>query len=66
MTRPGRYRLRTRLRRHLPRFLLDRGVAAKGREDCGAHRWYNHDGAVARCYHCAPAERPWPAPPGAP
>ena len=48
----GRFRLRTRLRRHLPQRLVDRGVAGKGTTDCGAHEWYNHDGQVARCYHC--------------
>ncbi|MFD0276846.1 hypothetical protein ACFVHB_23475 [Kitasatospora sp. NPDC127111] len=59
MNRTGRYRLRTRLRAHLPWFLVDRGVARKGRRDCGDHEWYNHDGLVARCYHCEPGQRPW-------
>lgn len=58
MTRQGRYRRRTRLRRGLPWFLVDRGIAAKG-TDCGAHEWYNHDGVTARCYHCE-VRRPWP------
>ncbi|MFJ6214495.1 hypothetical protein ACIQGZ_14340 [Streptomyces sp. NPDC092296] len=44
MTHTGRYRWRTRLRRRLPRFLVDRGAAGTGTRDCGAHEWYNHDG----------------------
>src|SRR3954449_12435865 len=48
----GRYRWRTRLRRHLPWFLIDRGVAAKYTADCGDHEWYNADGVVEHCYHC--------------
>ncbi|GIG59128.1 hypothetical protein Lfu02_35000 [Longispora fulva] len=54
----GRYRWRTRLRRRLPWVLVDRGWADKGASDCGAHEWYNADGVVERCYHCAPGERP--------
>lgn len=49
------YRWRTALRRHLPWFLIDRGVARKGR-DCealgGVHSWYNRDGLSSGCYHC--------------
>lgn len=61
MTRGGRYRWRTRLRRRLPWFLVDRGIAAKGAGDCGAHEWYNHDGVIARCYHCKVGQRSWSA-----
>ena len=49
------------MRRRLPWFLVDRGIAGKGAGDCGAHEWYNHDGVVARCYHCEAGARPWPA-----
>ncbi|MFG2825000.1 hypothetical protein ACGFX4_36920 [Kitasatospora sp. NPDC048365] len=59
MTRTGRYRWRTRLRRHLPWFLIEWGLAGKGSQDCGAHEWYNHDGLVAHCYHCAPGQQAW-------
>lgn len=49
------FRWRTRLRRHLPWFLIDLGVASKG-DDCerhgGAHQWYNADDVSSRCYHC--------------
>jgi hypothetical protein len=55
----GRYRWRTRLRRHLPWFLVNRGIAGKGAGDCGAHEWYNYDGVIARCYHCEAGVRPW-------
>ena len=55
----GRYRWRTRLRRHLPWFLVNRGIAGKGRGDCGAHEWYNADGVIARCYHCEAGMRTW-------
>jgi hypothetical protein len=57
MVRVGRYRWRTWWRSRLPWVLLDRGVAAKGKRDCGAHEWYNHDGGVDLCYHCAVGER---------
>jgi hypothetical protein len=43
----------------LPWFLLNLGVAAKGRRDCGEHDWYNSGGGVERCYHCAAGERPY-------
>lgn len=59
----GRYRWRTRIRRHLPWFLIDRGWAAKGSADCGDHRWYNADGVVEHCYHCAAGARPHAAHP---
>jgi hypothetical protein len=61
MTRTGRYRWRTRIRRHLPWFLLKCGFAAKGRRDCGAHDWYNQGHGTARCYHCEVGEQPWPS-----
>jgi hypothetical protein len=47
-----RYRWRTALRSKLPWILVNRGVAAKGRKDCGEHEWYNHDDAEDHCYHC--------------
>jgi hypothetical protein len=49
------YRWRTALRRHLPWFLIDLGLADKG-TDCeaagGEHSWYNLDDASSGCYHC--------------
>jgi hypothetical protein len=49
------FRWRTALRRHLPYWVLDLGLAGKG-EDCeaagGAHEWYNRDGNTSGCYHC--------------
>lgn len=49
------YAWRCWVRGHLPWFLIDLGVVAKG-EDCekvGAwHRWYNQDGNTSGCYHC--------------
>ncbi len=59
MARTGRYRWRRRLREHLPWVLLEWGLAAKGKRDCGAHEWYNQDNVIARCYHCEVGERPW-------
>lgn len=54
-SKPSPYRWRTSLRRYLPWFLIDLGVAAKG-EDCeaagGSHGWYNIDGKRSGCYHC--------------
>lgn len=51
----GPYRKRTLLRSYLPWFLIDLGVAAKGK-DCeeknGKHEWYNIDGKFSGCYHC--------------
>jgi hypothetical protein len=49
------YAWRTRLRRRLPWFLIDLGVAQKGRdcESVGArHHWYNIDNEHSGCYHC--------------
>ena len=46
------------MRRRLPWFLVSRGVAAKGRRDCGAHEFYTADGRVERCYHCDVGMRP--------
>ena len=49
------YAWRTWLRRRLPRFLIDLGIAAKG-TDCEAlgaeHHWYSRDNASSGCYHC--------------
>jgi len=38
------------MRRNAPGFMT--GLFPKGRHDCGAHEWYNHDDVVDRCYHC--------------
>ena len=49
------YRWRTWIRTHLPWFLIDLGIALKGR-DCesvgGRHHWYNIDNTTSGCYHC--------------
>jgi len=49
------YRWRTWIRTRLPWFLINLGMAAKGR-DCetagGEHHWYNRDGNTSGCYHC--------------
>jgi hypothetical protein len=49
------YAWRTRLREHLPWFLIDLGFLPKGK-DCeavgGEHQWYNVDNARSACYHC--------------
>jgi len=49
------YRIRSRIRKHLPWFLINLGICAKGK-DCesrnGPHDWYNHDGKISHCYHC--------------
>ena len=49
------YAFRTWLRMHIPWFLIDLGVAHKGK-DCeevgGWHHWYNIDGKRSGCYHC--------------
>ncbi len=58
MARP-RYRFRYQVRRRLPWFLINLGVAAKGSEDCGEHVFYNADGVVERCYFCEVGERPY-------
>ena len=52
----GKYRWRTEIRRKLPWFLIDLGITAKGRRDCGDHEWYREHGDVWRCYHCKPGE----------
>jgi hypothetical protein len=55
MNQRSPYRWRTALRRHLPWFLIDLGIARKGR-DCEAvgdeHEWYNVDDVSSGCYHC--------------
>jgi hypothetical protein len=48
----GRYRWRTRFRRQLPWFLVNRGVARKGRRNCGDHHWYKSSAKEDHCYHC--------------
>ena len=49
------FRFGTKIRRILPWFLIDLGVASKG-DDCekngGAHEWYNINGSNSDCYHC--------------
>jgi len=54
-TRRQPFRWRTALRRHLPHWILNFGVAGKGR-DCeaagGAHEWYNRNESTSGCYHC--------------
>ncbi len=49
------YELRTKIRMHLPWFLIRLGIANKA-EDCtkiGAkHVWYNIDNENSGCYHC--------------
>ena len=49
------YEWRTRFRGRLPWFLINLGLAAKGR-DCEAvgaeHHWYNRDHKTSGCYHC--------------
>jgi hypothetical protein len=49
------YAWRTWLRGHLPWFLINLGVADKGR-DCEAkgarHRWYSQDHENSACHHC--------------
>ncbi len=68
----GRYRLRTAVRSRLPWALVNLGVAAKGRRDCGRHDWYKSSDEEDRCYHCqvgvrrpsgfVPAGDAWAAP----
>ena len=54
-TRKGPYRWRTWLRMHLPYFVVNIGIVAKGK-DCekagGYHEWYNIDDENSGCYHC--------------
>ena len=49
------YRWRTKIRSYLPWFLIDLGIACKGK-DCesagGQHEWYNQDEQHSACYHC--------------
>ncbi|KJK59346.1 hypothetical protein UK12_04875 [Saccharothrix sp. ST-888] len=59
MTRAGRYRWRTSIRRRLPWFLVELGFAGKGAGDCGTHEWYNRDGSGELCYHCTAGKRPF-------
>ena len=51
----GPYRFNTWLRSHLPWFLINLGIASKGK-DCeqagGSHEWYNMDDNLSACYHC--------------
>ena len=51
----GPYRKRTWLRTILPWFIIDLGIADKGK-DCklknGNHEWYNIDNKQSGCYHC--------------
>lgn len=56
-----KYRLRHRVRTHLPWVLINLGIAAKGKQDCGDHSWYNSDGRVERCNYCEVGERPFDA-----
>lgn len=56
MESTGRYRMRTRIREHLPTPLL--WLAPKGPDDCGAHEWYREDDQLALCYHCEMGEHP--------
>ena len=56
----ARYRLRTRIRSHLPWALT--WLAPKGLRDCGDHDWYREDEHTARCYHCEPGK--FDLPPG--
>lgn len=64
MDRGHPYAWRTWLRTHLPWFLINLGVADKGKdcEGVGAqHHWYNQDGQKSACYHChvVPIGRLW-------
>jgi len=49
------YRWRTWIRKRLPWWLINLGLASKG-EDCekagGLHHWYNRDDVSSGCYHC--------------
>jgi hypothetical protein len=55
----GRYRWRTAVRRRLPWALVNRGVADRGKKDCGDHEWFNVDYVVEQCYHCEVGQRPY-------
>ena len=52
----GRYFVRTWICGVLPGRLTT--LVPKGRQDCGAHEFYNHDDAIDLCYHCVGGERP--------
>lgn len=56
-----RYRFRYRIRRRLPTALISLGLAAKGKQDCGDHNWYNADNQDELCYYCEPGTRPYDA-----
>lgn len=49
------YARRTWLRSHLPWFLINWGLASKGK-DCkrvnAEHHWYKNDETYSACYHC--------------
>ena len=55
MNKKQPYRRRTWLRKQLPWFLINLGIATKGK-DCeaagGSHEWYNIDNENSGCYHC--------------
>ena len=55
----GKYRLRLRIRHHLPWALINLGIAAKGKRNCGDHSGYNADNEVERCHYCDVGERPY-------
>jgi hypothetical protein len=55
----GKYRVRSAIRRRLPWFLINLGVADKGERDCGDHDWYNAGDGVEHRYHRAVGERPY-------
>ncbi|GAA2355748.1 hypothetical protein [Dactylosporangium salmoneum] len=57
--RHGRFRARTAIRKRLPWFLINLGVADKGKTDCGEHEWYNAGDGVAHCYHCVVGQKPY-------
>jgi hypothetical protein len=49
------YELRLRIREKLPWFLINIGIADKGKncESVGAeHIWYNIDDTISGCYYC--------------
>jgi hypothetical protein len=53
--RSNPYDWRRRIRTHLPFFLINLGVAGKGKdcEEVGArHLWYNYDNENSGCYYC--------------
>jgi hypothetical protein len=54
------FRRRTFVRRHLPWWLINRGLACpREGDDCEArgahHEWFNADDRSSRCYHCGTA-----------